>query len=278
LGSFDLDQAAGLRRMLAGARPRVFTFLSATSDEEKGAMLVNLGASLVRVGSKVVLLDATASPSGIAARLHAPRGASLLQVARGERAMSQILQILPQGFGLARLSHGAFQGGAEVEQVGRVFGALAEKTDIVMVDGMLDDDDCFPLPAMAAGEIVVQVSSSAASIKTGYSIIKRLTEQLGRRSFSVLVTGASEHEAQLVYQNMARAASRYLALQLDSLGSVPADEHLKHAARLGRAVIDAFPMAGASHAFRRLAGRFAVAERSASGMRGLPRSGANIGI
>jgi flagellar biosynthesis protein FlhG len=43
------------------------------------------------------------------------------------------------------------------------------------------------------------------------------------------------------------------------MGSVPADEYLHRAARLGRAVVDAFPLAGASVAFRRLAGRFAMA-------------------
>ena len=57
---------------------------------------------------------------------------------------------------------------------------------------------------------------------------------------------------------MATAASRYLAVQLTSMGSVPADEYLHRAARLGRSVVDAFPLAGASVAFRRLAGRFAL--------------------
>ena len=62
----------------------------------------------------------------------------------------------------------------------------------------------------------------------------------------------------MVYDNMAQAASRYLALNLTSMGSVPADEYLHRAARLGRAVVDAFPLAGASVAFRELAGRFAL--------------------
>ena len=77
------------------------------------------------------------------------------------------------------------------------------------------------------------------------------------RAIGIIVTGATEAEAKLVYDNMCSAASRYLAVQLTSMGSVPADEYLHRAARLGRAVVDAFPLAGASVAFRRLAGRFA---------------------
>jgi flagellar biosynthesis protein FlhG len=52
LASFDFDQAEGLRRMLAGPKPRVYTFLSAASAEEKGAMLVNLAASLSQAGRR----------------------------------------------------------------------------------------------------------------------------------------------------------------------------------------------------------------------------------
>ncbi len=257
--------------MLAGPKPRIFTFLSATTGEEKSAMLVNLGASLVRSGSEVLLLDAGTSAQGVAARLGAARGASLLEVARQERALNEVVQAMPQGFGVARLTHGslraAVQNRDQARRLSNTFDVLAKQSDIVVIDAELVDDDSFPVPAMASGEIVVQVSNTASSIKEAYSIIKRLNAQLGRRPFSVLVTGASDKDAQLVYENMAQAASRYLALQLNSMGSVPADEHLKRAARLGRSVIDAFPLAGASVAFRRLAGRFARAEPAGSGIK-----------
>jgi flagellar biosynthesis protein FlhG len=133
----------------------------------------------------------------------------------------------------------------------------------VVVDGELNQEDDFPIAPMGSGEIVVQVSPDAASIKTAYALVKRLNVRLGRRPFSIVVTGADEAEAQRVYRNMAQAASRYLALPLNSMGSVPADEHLKRAARLGRSVVEAFPLAGASVAFRRLAGRFALSEMPA---------------
>jgi flagellar biosynthesis protein FlhG len=281
LASFDFDQAEGLRRMLAGSKPRIFTFLSATSDEEKSAMLVNLGASLARIGSDVLLLDASIGSRGVASRLDAARGATLLQVARQERALDEVVQVMPQGFGVALLTRCSLRSGAKsVDQARRLantFGVLAARADIVVIDGEIGEDGGFPIDAMATGEIVVQVSTSSASIKSAYGIIKRLNGQLGRRPVSVLVTGATDKEAQVVYQNMAHAASRYLALQLSSMGSVPADEHLRHAARLGRAVVDAFPLAGASVAFRRLAGRFAMSELQNSRLHGVPVSGVNLG-
>ena len=267
MANFDFDQAEGLRRMLAGPKPRVITFLAATRDDDKSAMLVNLGASLVCNGNDVLLMDASPSARGIASRLGVSHGMSLQNVARQECALDQVARPMAQGFGLVALAREPLRSAKhspdETRRIIKAFDVLVKQSGIVLVDAELDADDALPLPALAAGEIVVQVSSNAASIKSGYSLIKRLNAKLGRRPFSILVTGASEIEAKVVYDNMAEAARRYLAVELKSMGSVPADEHLGKAARLGRSVIDAFPMAGASVAFRRLAGRFSLPTSSA---------------
>ncbi len=274
----NFDQAEGLRRMLAGVRTRIYTFLSATSGEEKGAMLVNLAASLAQTGSDVLVLDACTASEGVSSRLQA-NGATLQQVAAQERALDEVVQVVPEGFGVAALMRGAQRAALsepkQVQRLSNVFDMVAAQADIVVVDAELGSDDLFPLPALGNGEIVVQVSTRPESITTAYSLIKRLNNQLGRRPCGVLVTGASEKEAQVVYQNMALAASRYLAVKLCSLGSVPADEHLSRAARLRRSVVDAFPMAGASVAFRRLAGKFAPSEAPIGELHDLSASGAN---
>jgi flagellar biosynthesis protein FlhG len=268
LASFDFDQAEGLRRMLAGPKPRVFTFLSAASTEEKGAMLVNLGASLAQAGRDVLLFDSCIATQGVAGRMDATRASSLVQVARDDRDVDDAMQAMPQGFSVATLmrpgQRAAAQNADLMQRAGEAFDTLARRNDIVLVDAELGKDDSLPLPSMADGEIVVQVANTPESIKTAYTLIKRVNGQLGRRPFSILVTGATEKEAQLVYQNMAQAANRYLAVRLNSMGSVPADDHLKRAMHLGRSVIDAFPLAGASVAFRRLAGRFVLSDAAAA--------------
>ena len=274
MANFDFDQAEGLRRMLAGPKPRIVTFLSATAEDDKGAMLVNLGASLARAGNDVLIVDAGVHEYGVAQRLGVHRGASLLQVARQECGLNEVICQVPQGFKVASMKRGAgalHPGADELRRLARSFDVLVKQTGIVIVDGEFGEfgesgvfgspsgaETGFPVPVMDSSEIVVQVSTSAASITAAYSLIKRLSQQLGRRPFGILVTGASETEAKVVYDNMCSAASRYLAVNLTSRGSVPADEYLHRAARLGRAVVDAFPLAGASVAFRQLAGRFAL--------------------
>lgn len=227
-------------------------------------MLANLGASIAATGNTVLLLDACVAPRGIAAQLGMAPGATLQDVARQERALNEVAQHMPQGFGVVTLTRGPLRRGAldvdSARRLSNAFGVLASQTDILLVDAELDCDDALPVAAMANGDIVVQVSPDAASIKAAYGIIKRLNTQLGRRPFSVLVTGAQEQEARQVFDNMAQAASRYLAVQLRSVGSVPADEHVTRAAKLGRSVTEAYPLARASVAFRRLAECFGLAQ------------------
>lgn len=269
MASFDFDQAEGLRRLLAGPKPRVFTFLSAAAGEEKGAMLVNLAASLAQAGRDVLLVDAMLDSEGIASRLDALRGATLTQVARQERRLDDAIVAMPQGFAVAALKRGPQRSAVRdpdlADRLDAAFGTLATRADIVVVDAEMDRDDALAIPALNETEIVIQVANNPDSIKTAYTLIKRLNGKLGRRPFSILVTGATDKEAQLVYENMAKAANRYLAVKLNSMGSVPADEYLKRAMHLGRAVVDAFPLAGASVAFRRLAGRVVLSDMAAAG-------------
>ncbi|OWW21389.1 MinD/ParA family ATP-binding protein [Noviherbaspirillum denitrificans] len=269
MASFDFDQAEGLRRMLAGPKPRVFTFLSAATGEEKGAMLVNLGASLAQAGRDVLLVDASLQSEGIASRLNGLRGATLTQVARQERRLEEAILPMPQGFGVVALKRGPQRTAVkDVELASRLddaFEQISTRADIVVVDAELDREDSLAIPALNETEIVVQVANNPDSIKSAYTLIKRLNHKLGRRPFSILVTGATDAEAQVVFENMAKAANRYLAVKLNSMGSVPADEHLKRAMHLGRAVVDAFPLAGASVAFRRLAGRVVLSDMAAAG-------------
>lgn len=258
MASFDFDQAEGLRRMLAGPKPRIVTFLSATPQDDKGAMLINLGASLAQSGNDVLIVDACERDYGVARRLGVDHGPGLLQVARQECALNQVIHPAPQGFSVVRLDAG--RTADETRRLAKTFDVLVKQAagSIVIVDGEFSEEGGFPVPIMASSEIVVQVSTGATSITNAYALIKRLSQHLGRRPFGILVTGATEAEAKVVYDNMSSAATRYLAVTLSSMGSVPADEYLHRAARLGRAVVDAFPLAGASVAFRRLAGRFAT--------------------
>ncbi len=149
MANFDFDQAEGLRRILAGPRPRIVTFVSASAPAEKSAMLANLGASMTAAGSTVLLLDACPAPRGIASQLGLQPGATLQDVARQERALNEVAQLMPHGFGVATLTRGPLRRGAldadSERRMSNAFGVLSTQTDILLVDAELDCDDALPL-------------------------------------------------------------------------------------------------------------------------------------
>ena len=250
--------------MLAGPKPRVVSVLSALGVEEKSAMLVNLASSLTRAGSDVVVLDACSAANGLAQRLGVASAATLVQVARQERGLNEVVRKTAQGFGVVTMARErlstTLQDASQARRLANAFGVLATQSDILLVDAELAANDRFPVPAMQQGEIVVQVSAEPGTITAGYMIVKRLSAQLGQRPFGLVVSGARSGEAQQIYENMAHAAQKYLSVPLHLVGSVPSDPDLRRAMQLGRSIGDAFPMARAAVAFRGLARRFMNAE------------------
>jgi flagellar biosynthesis protein FlhG len=180
--------------------------------------------------------------------------------------MEDVVHTMPQGFSLATLMRGVNSGvtsarltNSERTHLALTFAGLVAKNDVILVDADLDDDNALPLPAMSDGVIVVQLSPGTESIKSAYKLIKRLGHSLERSSFSLIVTGASDKVGAQMFQNMAAAATRYLALDISSLGSVPADESFTRSLKLRRSVVEAFPMAKSAEAFRRIAEQFSAA-------------------
>jgi flagellar biosynthesis protein FlhG len=276
LASIRIDQAEGLRRMIVKPAPRQLTFLSAAPEQEKSATLLNLGASLAGTGSSVLLIDACRRTRGVGAGLDRIRAGTLLQASRGDVRLADAVLPMPQGFSIAALGRDGMSD-KDKRRMETLFSGLAANNDILLADAELDSADALPLAAMAQGEIVVHVADSAASVTAAYALIKRISVHHGQRPVGILVTGAGSERAGVIYRNIASAASRYLALEVQSIGSVPEDEHLARATRQGRTVIDAFPTAGAALAFRDLAGRFSRSGMPSAARRHAPSGAALLG-
>ena len=245
--------------MLFGAKPRFVTFLSALTGDEKNATLVNLSAGLARLGNDVVLLDARTNGSSVARWLEKHIDTTLLDVAQQKRTIQQATFSVQQGFKLASLSRcqnlsSTFQATyTTLTKLNKVVEKLGHSVDIVLVDGELSDVDQLATAVLEEGEIVIQLTNQSDSIKNAYSLIKRAHNKYGRREYGLLVTGVNEFEARRVYEAMAKAAGNFLSVPINLVGYVPQDDYLRMATRAGRSVIDAFPAAGASMAFSRLA-------------------------
>ena len=260
MADYIMDQAAGLRRMLAVPRPRRITLLSTLPAAERNVVFDNLCAGMAHAGSNCLLIDARRHPR-MGAHLGVVRKPALLDAARGRYRLEDSVQRLDAGYSFAVLQGGKhLAGGARQMDVAlcEVFDRLSSRYDSVFVDAELDEYDSLPASVLERSRMVVHIGADAESIKAGYAMIKRLAPNVGNGEYGVLVSGTEPARAGLIYANLAKTASRYLAVSLQDMGSIPPDDHLGRAARLGRSVIDAFPLALASAAFRRIAGQLSV--------------------
>lgn len=278
----NYDQAAGLRRMLENPKPRIFTFLSAIQEEEKSAILINLGASLATNGQKTLIVDARSSSSSVGAWVGAHQDSTLLDVARQQRTIQEVIKQVSSGLSATMLSkHQLISANIPPEscrRLSRVFDVAVHRSDLVLVDGQMDIYDSFPLASFDDSELVIQVSKDPSTIKLAYGMVKRLSNRVGRRSYSILVTGVDEPEAKRIFENLEQTARRYLAVPLTYFGSVPSDTYLKKAIHLGRSVIDVFPLSKASRAFANLANHMGTSTSFKIALHQQPELGVHLKI
>lgn len=246
------DQAEGLRRLLVQDFVRIVTVTSGNAGTGKTTTVINLAAFLAGNGKNVLLIDENVSASNLSATLGLNAHRDLLDVIRRDKTLDQVivthgegLYILPAGRGMRVLDK--LNAGDQAHLID-CFAHLAQPVDIVLIDAAPSRSSRL-LPLNFTGhELLIVVSPEPASITSAYALIKHNRSQRhDKQRFHILVNKAGmEVEAQMIFDNIASAAARYLGVSLDFLGFIPQDAKLY----LNSAVAEAFPAAVSAAAFR----------------------------
>lgn len=255
MDKFVIDQAEGLRRLLAREGSRVIAVTGGPGAPGRTTVAINLAAALTAQGKDVLVIDECLGPRSVSALLGGVRGAAdFAAVMRGERALDEAVGRHALGFGvltaprepLAQYTHAQFNA-----QVGKV---LAGPADFVLIDAQLDAEGALSPLAMHAHDALIVMRVTAQAITDAYACMKRLHFAHAIGQFRVLANHVvSAADAQAVLDNLAGVASRYLTVSLESAGSVAADPHMPRALQLSRCIVDAFPSTAAARDFRHLA-------------------------
>lgn len=264
----SVDQADGLRRMLASKQTRVIAVVAGKPGVGRTSVTINLAAALAHSGNDVLVLDENPAPNNLLDQLGMPVRFDLLDVAQAKCKLNDA--ILP-GKGYTVLSAAramrALPKLASIEQR-RLEQALAElntAVDVMLVDTAmpaLSLSQHQGLPArgvvsssLATGTSMLVVADATASgITASYTLIKHMALENARLQFDIIVNKAgSDQEAKNVFDNMAKVARHHLSARLKYLGHIPADNKLQRATQLGRSVVEAFPGACSAQACLTLA-------------------------
>ncbi len=215
------DQAAGLRRLMSSPLAALCTVLSADGRERKPALVNRLAASMARRGHAVIVLDAVAS-TPITAGTACDGRPSLVDVAQGRASLDEARIADASGVAHCRLGIHPAAGsvtnaGSDLPELTALLKQLAAEGVRLLVNAELDAQGQLPLAMLADGDIVVQLSGSAAAIRDAYDMLRAIKGLCGRGTVSLLVTEVDPVRARHVHANLFHAASRYLALPVRSI-------------------------------------------------------------
>lgn len=254
------DQAAGLRAMIAPTPCRSISLNGGRGGSGTTTLAINLAAALAERNREVILLDEFTGMGNAAHRMRLEQKHELDHVLRREVTLADTLLATEAGFSILPISAKATVLSSlnerELTWLSAEFEQLTQYAEFLLLDTRPSASHGVPCLSLAADDVMVIVSNSAESLTDAYATIKLLGTEYARRDFRILVNRVDTiTEAGLIFNRLKSVAKQYLgdAVQMKLIGYVPEDEKLKRASRLGRTVLDAFPDADSSHAFRQLA-------------------------
>jgi flagellar biosynthesis protein FlhG len=254
----SVDQASGLRRMVAPQPVRAIAVTGGKGGVGKTNVSVNLAVAMSEMGHRVMLLDADLGLANIDVVLGLHPKYDISHVLSGERSLEEVviegpagMRVIPGASGIQAL---ADMGSAEHTGLIRAFSDMSGDLDTLIVDTAAGISDTVLSFSRASNEVVVVVCDEPASITDAYAIIKLLNRDYGHQRFRILANMArSAQEGRDLYNKMCRVTDRYLDVMLSYMGAIPYDDNLRKAVRAQRPVIQAFPRSRVAQGFRNLA-------------------------
>lgn len=255
------EQAAGLRSAVPEGRPaRVISVTGGKGGVGKSNVSLNLAIALAERGERVMLLDADLGLANVDVLLGLRPGANLAHVLEGSASLDEVVidgprgvRIVPGASGIHRMAHLSAR-----EHFGLInaFADMEQGVDTLIVDTAAGISDTVTSFAQASQEVLVVVCDEPASLTDAYALIKVMHRDHRRDRFRIVANMCPRAgDGRELYLKILRVCDRYLDVSLDFAGAIPFDEQLRKSVQLQRAVVDAYPSAPASIAFKKLAQR-----------------------
>lgn len=241
------------------------TTLAVTSGKGgvgKTNVVVNLAASLARLGHRVGILDADFGLGNIDVLLGLTPTYHLGHVLNGDRTLDEVviegplgIRILPAGTGIRALTS---LKSAQWHRLRDVVRRVSAGLDFLLIDTAAGISDNVVELLFMAERVLVVTSDEPTAVVDAYAMVKILSKADPGKELGLVVNGARDaHDAGLVFRQLDTATCRFLKRSVRFYGFIVHDPLIRAAVLGQRAVVDHVPQAPASRCFRILASRLA---------------------
>lgn len=250
--------SSAIRNDFAPRPTQVISVTSGKGGVGKSTLVANLAIELEKRGRRVLVFDGDLGMSNLDIMFQVRPQKDISHVLSGEVEMREILMpispsisLIPGGSGvieLQRLAPHAKQ--ALLDQV----SDLGTIYDTMLIDTAPGIADHVLYLNSAAQEIVVVLTPDPSSLTDAYALIKVLHQKQREMRFSV-VTNQVRDEADgfKLFQRLESVALKFLPVQLNYRGYIPADPYLRQATRGQQLITKTIPQSESAQGISRLA-------------------------
>lgn len=244
-------------------RARIISVASGKGGAGKTNVSVNLAVAFAQGGDRTLLLDCDMGLANAAILLGMPSAWTIGDLLAGRCGLDDLMQTGPAGLGFIPGHSGTGSGGSlSAAERARLMDALAPHLcdfDQVIIDtGGGIEASALALVASADTPLIV-LTPEPTSFVDAYAIVKALNVAHGTADFQVVANMVRHDVAgRQLFDRFKSIAGRFLDIELDYAGAIPADNYVKEAVLRKRCVVETFPGAPASRAFAALARRLAI--------------------
>ncbi|MFP7722206.1 MinD/ParA family protein [Lysobacter sp. A3-1-A15] len=244
----------------ATAPVRVIAVASGKGGVGKTSVSVNLAMALLNAGQRTLLLDTDLGLANVDVMLGLSPRFTLADVFAGRCDLRDTVIEGPRGLWVVPAASGKRHMTELTPQqhVGLVhaFSELDLPIDTMVVDNAAGIADGVLTFCQAAQDVIVVVCDEPASVTDAYALIKVLNRERGVNRVQVLANQVQHPaEGRQLFEKLERVSARFLDVTLGYLGAIPRDEWLRRSIQRQEAVVEAFPSAPSSVAFRDIARR-----------------------
>jgi flagellar biosynthesis protein FlhG len=241
------------------------TILAVTSGKGgvgKTNVVINLAASLARLGHRVGIIDADFGLGNVDVLLGLTPTHHVGHVLTGEKNIADItiqgplgVKIIPAGSGVRELTA---LNAVQWRRFHKIIQAVSADLDFLLIDTAAGVSDNVVDLLQLAERVLVVTSYDPAAIVDAYAMIKILTTTGGKKDIGVIVNAARDAaEAGLVFRQIDIAATKFLDRSLRFDGYIVSDPGVREAVLGQRPIVEHLPQSPASRCFRILASRLA---------------------